>query len=193
MGRALWIVASASLLVLGACQKKTSATSDTGSGAPPASVSAPSTPASAPHPQRKPGLWSMTVRSDRTTQTSRICVDTASDKTLGIAGQPPGASPCRENRVTPRPGGGYDLATVCDLGDAGRVTTRGTITGDLTSRYQVEMQSTTRGAAAPQMNGARRVSIAARWQGPCPPSLQPGDIEVAGTRMNLLRGRGPGG
>jgi hypothetical protein len=90
--------------------------------------------------------------------------------------------------MTPRAGGGYDIESVCDLGEAGTMTSKGTVTGDFDADYTVRMTITTKGAAAPQMNGVRTMSMEARWMGPCPAGMQPGDMTVAGMKMNLMRG-----
>ena len=186
MARLGWMAAAGlSALALAGCQKTTEGAKAPAANAPPAaSQAAANAPAAAP--RRKPGLWQMSMSSEGVRQASAICVDADTDAKLGLAGQKPGANPCRENRITPRPGGGYDMESVCDLGEAGKMTAHGTLTGDLNAGYKVEMQSTTTGAAAPQMNGVRRIEMDAVWKGPCPAGVKPGDMQVAGMKMNLL-------
>lgn len=158
-----------------------------------ATTAAPEAAAPAARPLRKPGLWRMTMTSQGMHQESQLCVDKAVDEKLGLSGQRPGANPCHENKMTPRPGGGFDIESVCDLGEAGTMTSKGTVTGDFNADYKVDMTTTTKGAAAPQMNGTRSMTMEARWMGPCPAGMQPGDMTVAGMKMNLMRGgMGPG-
>jgi hypothetical protein len=186
--RGLWLAAAAAL-TLGACQKKTQthtpaeaagqAQSQAAAGAGTSSAAAP-----AARPLRRPGLWRMTMSSSGMNQQSELCVDQAVDETLGVSGQRPGTGPSRENRKTPRAGGGYEIESVCDLGDAGTVTTRGTASGDFDSDYKMQMESTTKGARSPQMNGTRRMTLEARWMGPCPAGMAPGDMTVAGMKTN---------
>ncbi|WP_297697244.1 DUF3617 family protein [Phenylobacterium sp.] len=189
MKRLGWMAAAGlSALALAGCQKKTTTTAETttaqaiGPGA--AAPAAPAAPAAAP--RRKAGLWQMSMSSEGVRQASTICVDADTDAKLGLAGQKPGANPCHENKITPRPGGGYDMESVCDLGDAGKMTTHGTLTGDLNGSYKVAMETTTTGSAAPQMNGTRKIEMDAVWKGPCPAGMKPGDMQVAGMKMNLL-------
>ena len=59
--------------------------------------------------------------------------------------------------------------------------------GDFNSRYLIQAESSTVGAEAPQMNGTRKMTIEAAWQGACPSDFKPGDMEIAGgVRINLL-------
>lgn len=191
MVRIGWMAAAAlGALSLAACGKKTAETSpapaagQTRAQAAATRPSAPTAPAAAARPKRKAGLWEQTVEFGKMSQTSRICLDEATDEKMGLEGRP-GSNPCSENKVTGRPGGGFEFASVCDLGEGGKVASHGVASGDFGSAYKVEVESTTTGAAAAQMNGVRKFSVVARWRGPCPAGMAPGEIELpGGMRIN---------
>lgn len=192
MARIGWMTAAAlGVLSLAACGKKsgeTGAASNTTAGpaaAAPAATSAPAVSAEAMRPKRKAGLWEQTVNLGKMKQVSRICLDPATDEKLGLEGNR-GPNPCSENKVTPK-AGGYEFSSVCDMGEGGKMTTRGEATGDFGSKYRVDMESTTTGASAPEMNGVRKFSIEAEWKGPCPADMKPGDIALpGGMKINPL-------
>jgi len=74
------------------------------------------------------------------------------------------------------------------MGSGGTVVSEGTATGDFNTSYTVQVQSTTSGASAPQMNGAHKVSIASEWLGACPAGMAPGDMELPnGMKINMLK------
>jgi len=182
-----WIAAGAAVLAIAACQKKTEtaatnaapAASEAGSPAPPAL-------------KRKAGLWEMKMASAGVTQATQVCVDPATDEKLGITGQHAGSNPCKQQSLTPAPGG-WAVTSVCDLGEAGTMTSHATITGDVNSHYRVEVEATTTGASAPQMNGAHKSTMEATWKGPCPAGMQPGDMMINGMRISAARFAGEGG
>ena len=113
------------------------------------------------------------------TQTSRLCIDAETDKNVALWGQQASAeSGCEENSFTPAPGG-YSFVSVCPDGQGGKVTSRGTITGDFASAYKMEATTTTTGSSMPQANGEMKMVMTAAWKGPCPEGMQPGDIQVS--------------
>ena len=64
------------------------------------------------------------------TQTSRLCIDSETDKNMALWGQQASdESGCEQNSFTPT-AGGYAFVSVCPDGQGGKVTSRGTITGD---------------------------------------------------------------
>ena len=177
MGRMGWMAAgTAAALALTACQKKAETAQ--------APAAKPAPPAAKP-PNRKPGLWEQRVQLGQVAQLSQVCIDAASDRKLGWAGQQPSDTPCEAAKVTPTPGG-WTFTSTCRMGEAGLVTSRGTANGDFGSSYKVDVVTTTSGAAAPEMNGTRRFSMEAEWKGPCPAGMKPGDMTVNGMKMNLL-------
>jgi len=184
MARTVWAtVGAAALLALAGCGKQKAAEG----GKAPAQAQA-TAPAPAQMPQRKAGLWEQTVHNGQMNQTTRICLDAATEAKLGIEGTPKGPNPCTQSAVTRTPGG-WEFSSSCDMGEMGKMTTHGVASGDFGSSYQVDVDSTTTGAQAPEMNGRHRFSIAAKWLGPCPAGMAGGDMELAGVRINPTKGR----
>ena len=160
-----------------------------GAGAPPGAA-----PAVAGPPARKPGLWSQTMASTGGHQTLKLCLDAATEKELQITGQQAAGDRCRKKAFA-RTAAGWSFESVCDLGQAGVVTSRGLATGDFDSHYKVEIESTTAGSSMPQANGARHMTLEAQWEGPCPAGMKPGDMRMAnGMTLNVaaMRGRAAG-
>jgi hypothetical protein len=195
MKRAIGISAAA-LLTLAACQKKPE-TAATGTAAPatataPAVSAGPLTP-----PPRKPGLWTQTVSMAQMQQTTKLCLDAATDKQMAWWGSQAAKSTCPEQTITQHLGGGWDFHSVCKSAAGGTTTSSGTATGDFGSHYKVEATSTTTGGPMPQANGEHKMSIEATWQGPCPADMKPGDMEMPGgmkINMNdMMSGKGPEG
>ena len=186
MKRAIGISAVA-LLALAACQKKTE-TAATGTAAP-AVASAPSGPMTPP--PRKPGLWTQTVTTAEMKQSTKICLDASTEQKMKLWGAQAGKSDCSQQSMTPHLGGGWDFHSVCNMGQSGTVTSDGTARGDFNSHYTVEVNASATGSAMPQANGPRKITIDATWDGPCPPDMKPGDMEMpGGFRMNLTDAAG---
>lgn len=173
--RALPVLA-VSLLTLAACgQREEVAASEEAPAAQPSPAAAPPT-----RPVRKPGLWEVSTSLEGVdgVQTVRVCLDEATDAKLALAGaQAPGGCSTRQTRETD---GSWRFSASCDMGSGGRTTTAGTATGDFTSAYEVRAETSTEGAATPQMNGTRRMTSKAAWRGRCPGDLKPGDVQIPG-------------
>lgn len=186
----LVMMAGAATLAVAACSKPSAPEAEAGAAAgTPQAASQAATPPQAPPalPKRRPGLWKQTVIGSGMTQVSRICLDEAAEARLAIWGAQTGKDICAEQDVRPTPGG-WAFHSRCDMGSGGTVVSEGTATGDFNTRYTVQVQSTTSGAAAPQMNGAHKVSMASEWLGPCPAGMAPGDMELPnGMKINMLK------
>lgn len=175
-----WMAAAGlAALALAGCQKKENQAKP--------QAQAPSTPAAGPveTPRRKAGLWEITMTTAGVPQTQRLCVNAATDERLGLTGQERGPRPCKRESATRTPAG-YEVRSVCDVGEMGTVTSRATLTGDPGSHYKVDIIATTAGARAPEANGTRSFTMEAAWKGPCPAGMKPGDMEVAGHRFNVI-------
>jgi hypothetical protein len=174
------------LLALAACQRKTQTAAATGAAAPAAAM-APARPVAplAP-PPRRPGLWDQKLSTGQMQQSTKICLDPATDRQMAWWGsQAPGAS-CAEQKITPHAGGGWNFHSVCRSPGVGTTTSDGTATGDFASHYKVEVTSTTVGGPMPQANGTHKIGIEATWQGPCPTGMRPGDMQMpGGLRINM--------
>lgn len=130
-------------------------------------------------PARKGGLWEHSLETMGVTQTSRLCLDAETDANVALWGQQASAeSACEQNSFTPT-AGGYAFVSVCPDGQGGKVTSRGTITGDFNSAYKMEATTTTTGSSIPQANGEMKTVMTATWKGPCPEGMKPGDMQVS--------------
>lgn len=162
---------------LAACQKKTEAAAGPGNAKPAAA------PADVGMPHRKAGLWAQTIHVSGMTQTTKICLDGDTDAKMALWGQQmKDDTSCRRQTTHVIPGG-VAFESECDMGEAGRVTARGTATGDFNSSYVVKVTSTTSGSAMPKADGAHEMQIDAEYQGACPANMKGGDValEIPGT------------
>ena len=178
-------VAFGSLAALAACGPK----AETKASAPAAKseASAPVAPTPATWPKRKPGLWTQTMnlKEQGFSRSFRFCIDEATDEKLGLYSQGAGVK-CTQGQMT-RTAGGWTVTSSCDMGPAGQTQSTLHVSGDFGSRYVMEIDSTTTGAAQPSMNGQHRMTMTAEWSGACPAGWAGGDMELpGGQRMNLL-------
>jgi hypothetical protein len=195
MKRAMW-VCGAAVLALAACQKKTE-TAATGESAT-AAATAPAGPAGPlTPPPRKAGLWEQKVSMAEMQQSTKMCLDEATDKQMAWWGSQAAKSTCSEQKISGHLGGGWDFHSVCKSPAGGTTTSDGTASGDFNSHYKVDVTSTTTGGPMPQANGVHKISIEATWQGPCPADMKPGDMEMpGGMKINMndaMSGKGPMG
>lgn len=181
----LVMLAGVATLALSSCSKEKAASAAPQAASP--SQVAPQSPTPPALPKRKAGLWKQTVTGSGVTQISRLCLDASSEEKLAIWGSQTGKSICAEQDVRPS-AEGWSFHSRCDMDGAGTVTSEGETKGDYNSNYTVEITSTTTGASAAQMNGTRKIHIAAEWQGPCPSGMAPGDMELPnGVKINVLK------
>jgi hypothetical protein len=176
------------LLGLAACQKQktgtvtlsTRTTVSAAATAPEASIGPSTTP------PRKPGLWAQTISTGRMQQTTRICLDAATERKLAWWGAQAGKQTCAQQTVAPAPGGGWAFHSVCASPSGGTVASDGAASGDFGSHYKVEATSTTTGGPMPEANGVHKMTLEATWQGPCPADMKPGDMQLpGGMKMNM--------
>ena len=175
------------VLALAACQKKAQEADPAAEQAGKAATAG----ASAGLGMRKAGLWSQTVNADGHTQTMKICFDAANLEDAEFSGDVT-KDKCSEHTVTPAPGG-WSFKSVCDLGPGGHIVSTGTATGG-GDGYKVDVTTVTTDAAMPQANGTHQAAIEAKWEGPCPAGMKPGDIDLpGGMRINpqTMAGRAP--
>lgn len=185
----LGLAAGAAALALSGCNRKPEeAAKPPPPEAPAAEAPAKAVPAPPKTPRRKAGLWEQRVSIEGVefVQVTRICMDRAADEKLALGAQGPAAA-CEKNMVTRQLDGSWRFSSVCDMGSGGTVTTSGVASGDFSKAYAVRSESTTAGAAVPQMNGTRKMTLEAKWQGACPEGMAPGDMEIpGGGRINVL-------
>jgi hypothetical protein len=185
-------MAAGLLAALAGCGEKPAAKTEAGGAAKPtASASTTLTPKSLTQailPKRKPGLWTqtMTVKGVAASPSFRFCVDEVTDEKLGLNFQD-AAAKCAKGETVRTADGGWTVTSSCDLGAAGKSQSTLHVSGDFNSRYVMEIDSTTTGAAQPAMNRRHQMAMTSEWTGACPAGWAGGDMEMpGGQRMNLL-------
>ena len=183
MSRNAMTAGALGLALLAACNKPAEKAGEAPAGP---SAAAPNAAATPVMPERKPGLWNLTVSGAGMTQTFKICLDVATNKKLSITGGQTSDDVCKQTKMGRTPDGAWEFASSCDMGAAGHIETTGVATGDLTSKYQSKAVQVTTGAKDPAQNGTTQSAMSAEWVGPCPADFAPGDLELpGGQRMNL--------
>ena len=142
-------------------------------------------------PSRKPGLWEMKMEFEgRNTpsQTMRQCIDASTDQAMQSNAGPPGQSTCSKRDVQ-RSGATITIDSVCTVG--GKTTTsHAEITGNFDSAYTMTVTSDSTSAPG----GKARMTMAAKWLGPCTGDQKPGDMIMAnGMKINILDMQKKGG
>lgn len=141
-------------------------------------------------PARKAGLWQQSLIRDG--QPGRlgglkICVDAATDHKLSVFGRRFNQSNCRRS-VTRDPGGVYHFSSTCTLETGATAEAMGTASGDFGSSYTVHTEVNVSGAPIEAMNGMHEIKIQARYLGPCPTDMRPGDVYLgSGMKVNVDR------
>lgn len=147
----------------------------------------------AAQPMRKDGLWEMTMKMSSpapVTMTTRQCTDASQEKGgAAFRNNNPQASgvDCKAGPMVPVPGG-WRYSSTCTMKTM-TMTTTGVATGDFRSGYH--MESTTKMSPAPMPQMAEsKVVIDAKWLGPCPADMKPGDTIVNGRKFSRPAPRG---
>jgi hypothetical protein len=143
-------------------------------------------------PERKAGLWEQKMSTAGMTQVSRICFSDEVNEKMTLWGQQGDDDMCSKKSVTPTPGG-WKFSSTCNMGSGGTIVSSGEAKGDFGTHYTVDIESSTTGASAPQMNGEHAMTLEATWKGPCPAGFKPGDMELpGGMKINMLTMGGSG-
>ncbi len=125
-------------------------------------------------PKRKSGVWEITRTSTYTQdQPSRgqLCVDQASDDALRQLAEGMRGEVCKTNKLS-HDGDKLVVDATCTL-RASTAQTHALISGNFESAYTVESKSIYTPPLAGAATGHARLD--AKWTGPCPPGLQPGE------------------
>jgi hypothetical protein len=140
-------------------------------------------------PKLRAGLWELTTASSKAQEQPppmKSCVDDATQQEMMNFGQGVQRQMC--SRYDVRNEGGKIVAeTDCKLGPT-RMTSRSVTTFSGSSSYRTEVRAT----YDPPLAGQKEATLTmeGRHLGACPADMKPGDIEVAGKRMNLRDMRG---
>jgi hypothetical protein len=141
-------------------------------------------------PQRKEGLWEMTMQMSSPmpmNMKTQQCTDASQEKAGAMFRNNNGPSgrsgvDCKAGVPLPAPGGGWSYSSVCTMKSM-TMTTNGTARGDFKTGYH--MESTTRMEPAPMPQMAEtHMTIDAKWLGPCPADMKPGDIVMNGRKIS---------
>src|ERR1051326_4103727 len=142
-------------------------------------------------PARKPGLWEMKMEFEgRNTpgQTMRQCIDASTDQAMQSNAGSSGQTACSKRDVQ-RSADKITVDSVCTVG--GKTTSsHAEITGSFDSAYTMTVTSDS--AAAP--GSKTRMTMAAKWLGPCTGDQKPGDMIMGnGMKINILDMQNGGG
>jgi hypothetical protein len=142
-------------------------------------------------PARKPGLWELTMDFEgrKMPATSmKQCTDASSDTIMNANFGGPAQQACSKQDVV-KTATGMTVDSICEFG-AGKTTTHAVVTGDFNSAYTVNVASKREGGPPiPGMpaDGSSRMTITAKWLGPCAAGQKPGDVTMPnGMTMNVL-------
>lgn len=137
-------------------------------------------------PQRKSGLWEMTmtgVQTDNKPQTVQTCVEKKSDTGLGSAFGKTKAKNCDDPLIQKQPGK-ISVTSVCKFAES-TVTTNATVTGSFDSSYRIDRTANFN----PPRKGMKQATdvIEAKWLSACKKGQRAGDMIMPdGTKFNLL-------
>jgi len=140
-------------------------------------------------PARKPGLWEIKIAMEgRKIQmpASQHCIDAETDKMMSSIGGNMQKEACSKQDVQ-KVGSTIVVDSVCKVGQ-GTSTSHGVVTGDFNSAYTIKVTSTREGGpAVPGMpaDGSSSMTIDGKWLGPCAADQKPGDMIIAGRKMNI--------
>ena len=142
-------------------------------------------------PTRKAGLWELRMEfqgRNLPAQLMQQCTDAATDKfmTLNFGGA---ADRNCSKRDVQNNGGTITVDSVCQFGEA-TTTSHAVVSGDFNSAYTVQINSMRQGGRpmpGAASSGESKMTIAAKWLGPCVAGQKPGDVMMGnGMKMNVL-------
>jgi len=138
-------------------------------------------------PARKAGLWQVTMTFEGRNlpqQNIKQCIDAATDKMMNSMGGQMSKENCSKQDMQ-RVGNTIVADSVCKFG-AGTSISHAVMTGDFNSAYTVKIDSKHEGAMMPGMpaRGDTRMTVEAKWLGPCAADQKPGDM-IMGNGMKI--------
>ncbi|HSM96543.1 MAG TPA: DUF3617 family protein [Rhizomicrobium sp.] len=152
---------------------------------------------SAEFPARRAGLWDVTVTMESMKippRTNTMCIDAASDAKLMKLGVASREAKCTSMNVSGM-GSVRTIDSVCHM-NGGEQKNHIVMTYSGDAAYHMDMQS----QFSPPVAGHSQSHIVqdAKWVGPCPAGMKPGDMMINGMKINMLGemdrpAPGPGG
>lgn len=138
-------------------------------------------------PTRKAGLWEVKMIFEGRNLPPRVmrqCTDPAADKLMN-SGAEAGPAQCSKRDIQ-NIGNTIVIDSVCSFG-AGTTASHTVVTGSFDSAYTMAISSKREGGpAVPGMPAESRMTLEAKWLGPCEPGMRPGDVVTNGMKMNVL-------
>jgi hypothetical protein len=139
---------------------------------------------------RRAGLWRQTVTRDGKSTpfgAIRICVDEATDAKMTMIGRAVGGSRCTR-AVEKQADGSLRFHSICKFGHGGVVDSTGAAWSDSAAAFHLHADSTITGSIYRPLNGAHATDVSARYVGPCPSDMTPGEAIIGpGLKVNLGR------
>ena len=139
-------------------------------------------------PARKPGLWEIKMSMEGRNipmPAAQHCIDAETDKLMSAVGN--ARQEMCSKRDVQKVGSTIVVDSVCKFGEA-TTTSHATVSGDFNSAYTVKVSSKREGGPTiPGMpaDGTSNMTIDAKWLGPCAADQKPGDMIIAGRKMNV--------
>ena len=139
-------------------------------------------------PARKAGLWEMKMSMEGGAVPATVmqhCVDAATDRQMQQMGSNMRAENCSKQEVR-RSGSTITFESVCRMGEM-TMASQGTVTGSFESGYTMKMISKRQGGPpVPGMPAETKMTIEAKWTGPCKGDQKPGEVIMGiGMKMNV--------
>jgi hypothetical protein len=140
-------------------------------------------------PARKPGLWEIKMTMEGRNipmPAAQHCIDAETDKLMSSIGGSMQKDMCSKQDVQ-KVGSTIVVDSVCKIGQ-GTTTSHSVVSGDFNSAYTVKVTSKREGGpAVPGMpaDGTSTMTIDAKWLGACAADQKPGDMIIAGRKMNI--------
>ena len=138
-------------------------------------------------PPRKPGLWEVSMSSGATQRPpmlTRLCVDATSDAAMYKASMDNPGVTCSRREVV-RSGLTVTIDSICTMGQR-TISSHMTTVFTSDTAYHTEMMS----HFEPPIAAGRPDSGTtqdAKWIGPCPADMKPGDLVMAnGVKINII-------
>lgn len=133
--------------------------------------------------ERKPGLWEVSVLNSGQPNELRLkqCSDSSTDaQMMQMSNAQMGD--CRSLKML-KTTTGYEFASECTFRTS-TIKTRGTLKGDFNSQYTGDVLTSMEPPLFGQAQSSSKIS--ARWAGPCPSGLNPGDIQMPdGSKVDM--------
>jgi len=137
-------------------------------------------------PNRKPGLWEVSINRSGghiPSQTVQHCTDATTDKDMSGTFAPMTKDMCSKQDMQ-KTATGMTIDSTCNIGGMTSVSHM-EITGDFNSAYTVKMTSQNSGGPA-GMPHETATTMEAKWLGACKADQKPGDmIMPGGIKMNI--------